>query len=109
VAGEVFDVTVDIRKSSPTFGKWVGVSLSAENKQQLWIPEGFAHGFWAVSDCAEILYKTTDYYAPEYERCIRWDDPDLGIEWPFAGTPVLSSKDSSGESFSTVKNHLYKK
>ncbi len=95
-AGEVLDVAVDIRRSSPTFGQWVGVLLSAENKRQLWIPEGFAHGFVVLSDYAEFLYKTTDYYAPTHERCIRWDDPELAIDWQFDGTPQLSPKDLAG-------------
>lgn len=93
VQGEVFDVAVDIRKSSPTFGKWVGARLSAENKHQLWVPEGFAHGFVVLSDTAEFLYKTTDYYAPAHERSILWNDPGLAIDWQFDGTPVLSAKD----------------
>ena len=97
VQGEVFDVAVDIRKNSPTFGKWVGEILSAENKKQLWIPEGFAHGFVTLSDKAEFLYKTTDYYSPEYERCIAWDDQDIAIEWPIFEKPLLSSKDSQGK------------
>ena len=96
VQGEVFDVAVDIRRSSPTFGKWVGELLSAENKRQLWVPEGFAHGFVVLSETAEFLYKTTDYYAPEHERCIVWDDPVLAIDWPIAGTPSLSAKDREG-------------
>lgn len=96
-AGSVFDVAVDIRKSSPTFGKWVGQALSAENKKQLWVPEGFAHGFIVLSDTAEFLYKTTDYYAPKFERCIAWNDPTLGITWPRLGSsPTLSEKDSLG-------------
>jgi len=96
VVGEVFDVAVDLRRSSPTFGKWVGVTLSADNKRQMWVPEGFAHGFLVVSEVAEFLYKTTDYYAPEYERCIIWNDPDLSISWPLSGeAPQLSAKDSS--------------
>lgn len=99
VLGEVFDVAVDIRKSSATFGKWVGVHLSAANKRQLWVPEGFAHGFLVLSDIAEFLYKTTDYYAPEHERCIIWNDPDIGIEWPFDETPKLSGKDAQGAKF----------
>lgn len=94
--GEVFDVAVDIRKSSPTFGKWVGVNLNAETKQMLWIPEGFAHGFLVLSDYAEFLYKTTSYYAPEYDRCILWNDPDLAIAWG-VDHPVLSNKDQAGK------------
>ena len=97
VAGEVFDVAVDIRKDSPTFGQWVGEKLSADNKRQLWIPPGLAHGFLVVSDSAEFLYKTTDYYAPEHERCIRWDDPQIGIDWPIVGEPALSGKDRQGK------------
>ncbi|ESS71587.1 dTDP-4-dehydrorhamnose 3,5-epimerase RmlC [Methyloglobulus morosus KoM1] len=93
VAGEVFDVAVDIRKLSPTFGHWVGVILSAENKRQLWIPEGFAHGFLVLSDSAEFLYKTTDYYAPEFERSLLWNDPAIDIQWPITGEPTLSNKD----------------
>ncbi len=96
VAGEVFDVAVDIRKESPTFGKWVGEVLSAETKKQLWIPPGFAHGFLVLSEVAEFLYKTTDYYAPEYERCIRWNDPAIAIDWPLRGEPTLSGKDAKG-------------
>ena len=96
VAGEVFDVAVDIRKSSPAFGRWVGVTLSAENKRQLWIPPGFAHGFLVISEAAEFLYKTTDYWAPEFERSILWNDPAIGIEWPVDSTPVLSAKDNNG-------------
>lgn len=93
VAGEVFDVAVDIRKNSPTFGKWVGAILSAENKHQLWIPEGFAHGFVVLSESAEFLYKTTDYWAPEHERSLLWNDASVGIEWPFEGEPLVSAKD----------------
>jgi dTDP-4-dehydrorhamnose 3,5-epimerase len=93
IAGEVFDVAVDIRKHSPTFGKWVGVILSADNKRQMWIPEGFAHGFLVTSEYAEFLYKTTDYYAPEFERSILWNDPAIGIQWPIVGEPTLSNKD----------------
>lgn len=93
--GEVFDVAVDLRKSSPTFGKWVGELLSAENKRQLWVPEGFAHGFLVMSDTAEFLYKTTDYYAPEFERCVIWNDPTLGVEWPLCSAPLLSEKDAA--------------
>jgi dTDP-4-dehydrorhamnose 3,5-epimerase len=96
-SGEVFDVAVDIRKSSPMFGNWVGTSLSAENKRQLWIPPGFAHGFVVLSEQAEFLYKTTDYYAPEFERCIRWDDERLAIDWQYSDTPVVSEKDTHGD------------
>ncbi|MDH4570333.1 dTDP-4-dehydrorhamnose 3,5-epimerase [Pseudomonas sp. BN414] len=98
-AGEVFDVVVDLRRSSPSFGKWAGIVLSAENKRQLWVPEGFAHGFVVLSDYAEFLYKTTNYYAPEHERCIRWDDPDLAIDWPLTEAPQLSAKDKAGVNF----------
>jgi dTDP-4-dehydrorhamnose 3,5-epimerase len=98
--GEVFDVTVDIRPGSKTFGQWVGVTLSADNKRQLWIPPGLAHGFLVVSDTADFLYKTTDYYAAQHERCIHWNDPTLAIEWPLAGrAPVLSAKDGLGQAF----------
>lgn len=96
IQGEVFDVAVDIRQSSPTFGQWVGEILSAENKKQLWIPEGFAHGFITLSETAEFLYKTTDYWAPQFERCIRWDDTDIAITWPIKATPLVSIKDSIG-------------
>jgi len=96
VAGEVFDVAVDLRRKSATFGKWVGVVLSAENKRQLWVPPGFAHGFLVLKEGTEFLYKTTDYYAPQHERCIRWDDPAIGIEWPLVEAPVLSAKDQQG-------------
>ena len=95
VYGEVFDVAVDLRPHSPTCGRWVGAVLSAENKRQMWIPPGFAHGFLVLSDAAEFLYKTTDYYAPAYERSIRWDDPDLAVAWPLDGaSPLLSAKDA---------------
>ena len=94
--GEVFDVVVDIRKSSPTFGKWEGFHLSGENKRQVWIPPGFAHGFVVLSEVAEFLYKTTDYWAPQYEHSILWSDPALGIKWPNPGTPLLSNKDKEG-------------
>ena len=98
VAGEVFDVAVDIRASSPTFGKWTGVMLSAENKRQLWVPEGFAHGFVVVSEFAEVLYKTTDYWAPDHERGILWNDPTIGIQWPASVTsPILSEKDRNAK------------
>lgn len=96
VRGAVFDVAVDLRKSSPTFGRWVGEELSEENHRQLWVPAGFAHGFVVLSDEAEFLYKTTDYYAPEHERCIAWNDASLAIDWRFAGTPRLSAKDAQG-------------
>ena len=99
VSGEIFDVAVDLRKSSETFGQWVGVVLSAENKRQLWVPEGFAHGFVVLSDEAEFLYKTTDYYAPEYECCIRWDDADLSIDWQYNDKPLVSKKDANGVLF----------
>ena len=99
VAGEVFDVAVDLRRASTTFGRWVGELLSAENRRQMWIPEGFAHGFLVLSDVAEVLYKTTDYWAPEYERCIRWDDPDLAVAWPLSTPPLLSAKDNDGIAF----------
>ncbi len=103
VQGQVFDVAVDIRKSSPTFGRWVGVVLSEENKQQIWIPEGFAHGFVTLSETAEFLYKTTDYYAPEYERCIVWNEAEIGIEWPLPQAPVLSGKDQQGQRLQTAE------
>lgn len=96
IAGEIFDVAVDIRRDSATFGQWVGAMLSAGNRRQLWVPEGFAHGFLVLSDVAEVLYKTTDFYAPEHERCIRWNDPDLDIDWPLNMEPVLSAKDRAG-------------
>jgi len=103
VQGEVFDVSVDIRRASPTFGKWVGVHLSAENKRQLWIPEGFAHGFITLSESADFLYKTTNYYAAQSERSILWNDPELAIDWPLAGvTPQLSAKDIQAKSFSVA-------
>src|SRR5450756_1822201 len=95
-AGEVFDVAVDLRRSSSTFGKFAGIVLSAENKKQLWIPEGFAHGYLVLSEAAEVLYKTTDYYAPEHERCLIWNAPEVGIDWPLDREPLLSAKDRSG-------------
>lgn len=98
IRGAVFDVAVDIRRSSPTFGRWVVAVLSAENKKQMWVPPGFAHGFLVTSEAAEFLYKTTDYYVPEHERCIRWDDPDLNIPWPVDGRPLVSGKDENGVS-----------
>ncbi|TKF10791.1 dTDP-4-dehydrorhamnose 3,5-epimerase [Enterovibrio norvegicus] len=102
VSGEVFDVAVDMRKNSPTFGQWVGVYLSAENKRQLWVPEGFAHGFYVTSDEAEFVYKCTDYYNPSTEISVKWDDAELGVEWPIAdaGQPSLSAKDEAGLRFS---------
>ena len=102
-SGEVCDIAVDIRKSSSTFGQWVGVLLSAENKRQLWIPGGFAHGFVVLSETAEFLYKTTDYYAPEHERCIRWDDAELAIDWQYDEKPLVSEKDSKGVPFSQAE------
>lgn len=101
--GEVFDVAVDVRQGSPTFGQWVGVTLSAENKRQLWVPEGFAHGFLVVSEVAEFLYKTTDYWYPEYERSIIWNDPQLAIKWPIEGEPTLAKKDAAGLSFAEAE------
>ncbi len=103
VQGEVFDVAVDIRRSSPSFGQWVGAVLSAENNHQLWVPEGFAHGFVVLSETAEFLYKTTGYYAPEHERCIAWNDADLAIGWPVAQAPSLSGKDSQGLSLTQAE------
>jgi dTDP-4-dehydrorhamnose 3,5-epimerase len=103
VSGEIFDVAVDIRKGSATFGQWVGEVLSAENKRQLWIPEGFAHGFVVLSESAELLYKSTDYYAPANERCLAWDDPSLAIKWPIDGTPTLSEKDTKGQLLSAAE------
>src|SRR5690554_3052171 len=105
VVGEAFDVAVDIRRSSPTFGKWVGVRLSAANRRILWIPPGFAHGFLATSDACELLYKTTDYWSPAHERCIRWNDETLAIEWPLTDAPVLSAKDRDGAPFAEAETH----
>ncbi len=106
VQGAVFDVAVDIRKSSPTFGKWVGAELSADNHRQLWVPPGFAHGFLVLSDTAEFLYKTTDYYAPEYERCIVWNDSVIGIDWPVTEEmPALSEKDRHGLALEVVETY----
>jgi dTDP-4-dehydrorhamnose 3,5-epimerase len=103
IAGQVFDVAVDLRRSSPTFGKWAGINLSAANKRMVWIPPGFAHGFLVLSDFAEFLYKTTDYWVPAHERCIAWDDPDLNITWPLSENPVVSSKDQAGMRFSAAE------
>ena len=105
VSGEVFDVAVDLRKSSPTCGRWVGVRLSADNKRQMWVPEGFAHAFLVLSEKAEFLYKTTEFYAPEHERCIAWNDPALAIEWPIVQgeEPVVSSKDAKGVRFENAE------
>lgn len=104
-SGEVFDVAVDLRKSSPNFGHWIGVNLSAENKRQLWIPEGFAHGFIVLSECAEFLYKTTDYWYPEHERVLAWNDPEVGVEWPIFGHPTLAEKDSHGTSLENADSY----
>ena len=104
IAGEIFDVAVDIRRSSPTFGKWVGIILSAENKIQLWVPPGFAHGFYVLSERAEITYKVTDYYAPEWDRSLLWNDPQIGIDWPLMdGMPSLSDKDINGKTFAEAE------
>ena len=106
VQGEVFDVTVDIRKSSPTFGRWVGEVLSADNNKQLWVPEGFAHGFLVLSDAAEFLYKTTDYYAPEFECSIIWNDSDIAIKWPLDVEPTLSVKDQQAKTLATAEQFV---
>lgn len=100
VRGRIFDVAVDLRRNAPTFGRWIGVELSDENQRQLWIPEGFAHGFLVLSEVADVVYKTTDYYVPEHECCLRWDDPSVGVAWPLQGDPVLSRKDLGGVSLS---------
>jgi len=104
VQGEVFDVAVDLRKSSPTFGQWVGEILSADNKKQLWVPEGFAHGFVVLSESAEFLYKTTDYWAPEFERSIAWNDPQIAIEWPLRCEPSLSGKDKLASTLTNAEH-----
>lgn len=106
IQGEVFDVAVDIRKGSETYGQWVGEILSAENKKQFWIPSGFAHGFVTLSETAEFLYKTTDYYSPEHERCIMWNDSDLAIDWRFSGTPLVSARDAAAPSFASADPFL---
>jgi len=103
IQGEVFDVAVDIRKSSPNFGHWEGVTLTAENKRMLWISPGFAHGFLVLSEAAEFIYKTTDYWVPEHERCIVWNDPDLAINWPLSGGPILSDKDKLGHTLKSAE------
>lgn len=105
-SGRVFDVAVDMRRSSPGFGQWAGVELSGENHRQFWVPAGFAHGFVVLSDSADFLYKTTDYYAPEHERCLRWDDPTVGVAWPLDGlTPQLSAKDQAGLAFADCETY----
>ncbi len=101
--GEVFDVAVDLRQSSATFGQWVSTHLSGENKRQMWIPPGFAHGFLVLSETAEFLYKTTDFYSPQHECCLKWDDPAIGIEWPLQASPLLSAKDNAGLSLQQAK------
>ena len=106
IAGEVYDVAVDLRRSSPTFGKWVAEHLSGENMKMLWVPEGFGHGFLVLSETAEFLYRTTDFYAPEHERCIVWNDPDLNIAWPGDGEPQLSEKDAKGSLFAEAEYYL---
>jgi len=103
VAGDVYDVAVDLRRSSPDFGKWTGITLSAENKRIVWIPAGFAHGFVVLSDSAEFLYKTTDYWAPQHERCIRWNDSSLAIDWPVGGDVLVSAKDAQGVAFADAE------
>lgn len=103
VSGEIFDVAVDLRRSSPSFGKWVGARISADNHEMVWVPAGFAHGYLVVSEVAEVLYKTTDYYAPQHERCLLWNDPILGIAWPLAGDPILSQKDQAGARWSDTE------
>ncbi len=103
IGGSVFDVAVDLRRSSPTFGQWVGNVLSAENRRQMWIPPGFAHGFVALEEGAEFVYKSTDYYYPEHERCIAWDDPQLAIGWPLVGVPSLSARDAQGTPFALAE------
>ena len=103
IAGAIFDVAVDLRRNSKTLGKWVATTLSADNKRMLWIPPGFGHGFVVTGESAEVLYKTTDYWAPEHERCIAWNDPRLGIDWPLQGTPIVSAKDQQGSAFDNAE------
>ena len=103
IIGAILDVAVDLRKQSPSFGHWVSCLLSADNKRQLWIPEGFAHGFLVVSDAAEVAYKSTNFYAPQHERCLLWNDPDLGIDWELSESPILSNKDQTGQLFSAAE------
>jgi dTDP-4-dehydrorhamnose 3,5-epimerase len=103
VKGSVFDVAVDLRKTSPTFGQWTGVELTEDNHRQFWLPPGFAHGFVVLSDSADFLYKTTDYYAPEHERCLLWNDPTVGIDWPIEGAPALSAKDALGKNLADAE------
>ena len=105
-SGRVYDVAVDLRKSSSTLGQWVGLELSAQNHRQLWVPPGFGHGFVVLSEQADFLYKTTDYYAPEYERCLKWDDPEIGIDWPVDGAPIVSEKDQQGVSLQNAEVFL---
>ena len=105
IAGEIFDIAVDLRRSSPTFGKWVSFMLTAENKRMAWIPPGFAHGFCVVSEVAEFLYKTTDYWSPEHERTLAWNDPDLAIPWPLSGPPTLAAKDAAGKRLADAETY----
>jgi len=106
LAGEVYDVAVDMRRSSPHFGRWTGMRLSAENKLMAWIPPGFAHGFYVMSEYAEFLYKTTEYFAPEHDRCLLWNDPTLAIDWPLDGEPILSDKDKNGRLFGEAEAYV---
>lgn len=103
VRGSVFDVAVDLREDSPNFGRWTGVELSEDNKRLVWIPPGFGHGFLVLSDTADFLYKASDYYAPEHERCLKWDDPEVGIDWPLNGDPIVSAKDKAGKSLREIE------
>ncbi|EKQ66731.1 dTDP-4-dehydrorhamnose 3,5-epimerase [Leptolyngbyaceae cyanobacterium JSC-12] len=106
IVGSIFDVAVDLRKQSPTFGQWVSCLLTAENKRMFWVPPGFAHGFLVVSEVAEVLYKATDFYAPQHERCVLWNDPDLAIAWPLSAEPILSAKDQAGKSLELADVYL---